>query len=100
MNTAFDVGCGMFFLRAALLLSCFWIVYFFLSPHPRARVMLCRMASVAIVLLPTLNFLPVPSIVNLPAFQRLPVERTLPAPSPVVTTMPETPPQPEHTSDI
>ena len=72
------VGLGLFLLRAAALLVCFWGVYGLLGSHPRARVALCRIVSVAIVLLPLIHFLPMPEIVSVPRLHAERVREMLP----------------------
>jgi beta-lactamase regulating signal transducer with metallopeptidase domain len=57
---AYALILGMFLARAALLLICFWIAYAGLKSHPRARVMLCRIASLALVALPFLSLVSIP----------------------------------------
>ena len=84
MNENFATGLGMFLLRAGILLACFWAAFGCLRSNPRARVMLCRVVSVAVILLPLVGFLPVPAVLNLPAVRHPAIETPLPPPAPVV----------------
>jgi beta-lactamase regulating signal transducer with metallopeptidase domain len=61
-------GLGMFLLRSAILLVIFWGIYARLRSHPRARVLLCRIVSVALMGLPLVSLVPVPTVANIPSF--------------------------------
>jgi beta-lactamase regulating signal transducer with metallopeptidase domain len=53
---------GMFLLRAAILLACFWAIFACLRSHPRARLMMCRIVSLALVALPLVSLIPMPTV--------------------------------------
>jgi beta-lactamase regulating signal transducer with metallopeptidase domain len=66
MNDHFTGGPIVWLAQATLLLVCFWAAYGVLKFHPRARVILCRTISVALLLLPLLTLVPVPPIMHIP----------------------------------
>jgi beta-lactamase regulating signal transducer with metallopeptidase domain len=63
----------IFLLRAALLLTFFWGAYACLKSHPRARVMLCRVTSVMLVVLPLLGLMATPRMVSVPSLPEMEV---------------------------
>ena len=67
MNDNFIDGLAIWLAQSTLLLGCFWGAYTTLERHPRARVMLCRTVSVALLALPLLTLAPLPPMVRLTA---------------------------------
>lgn len=67
MNDNVIDGLAIWLAQATLLLGCFWAAYGILRSHPRARVILCRTVSVALLALPLLTLAPVPPMVRLTA---------------------------------
>lgn len=67
MNSLFVGGAEMYLLRASALLAAFWGVYLCLAAHPRARVVLCRIVSVALLALPLLSLVPAPTVASVPS---------------------------------
>lgn len=58
---------GLFLLRGTLLLGVFWLVWAALRGQPRARVVLCRAISIAVLAVPLLGLMPVRPVLTLPA---------------------------------
>jgi beta-lactamase regulating signal transducer with metallopeptidase domain len=94
MNNHFSNGPALWLAQATLLLGCFWTAYGTLKSHPRARVILCRMVSVALLALPLLSLAPVSPILHFPA-PTLPatmIDSQVPVaiPAPVIEPSPST----------
>ena len=98
MNNPLIHGPALWLAQATLLLACFWVVYATLKRHPRARVMLCRIVSIALLALPLLSLAPVPPILHLPAV-RLPTSMSIMANAPLPTAIPTPEPHPILSAD-
>jgi beta-lactamase regulating signal transducer with metallopeptidase domain/outer membrane lipoprotein-sorting protein len=90
---------GLMLLRGTLLLGAFWAVWAVLRNQPRARVVLCRAISIAVLAVPFLSLMPVRPMLTLPAS---PIREVLlpPLSAPLSTAVTETitPPAPPSTA--